>query len=220
MSDAHSGALAHKFDSLEQQKESATLGMWLFLAQEVMFFGGLFAAYTFYRAAYPQAWNAASNHLTLSWGFINTLVLLCSSLTMATAAHYAQKGDTRRLVNYLLLTIFLGCAFLGIKVIEYTDKYHHHLIPGYNFHWEGPENPGNVELFYILYFLMTGMHALHMIIGVAIMGVLAYLAARKKKFVSGDYMAVELSGYYWHFVDIVWVYLFPLLYLIDRSHHV
>lgn len=207
--------VAHHFEDIGQQREAATLGMWLFLAQEVMFFGGLFGAYTVYRYKFPEAWLVGSNHLNLPIGFGNTLVLLCSSLTMATAAHYAVARNSKKLFNYLVYTTILGGIFLIVKVFEYRDKYLHGLIPGIEWH-EHAGDPDGIQLFYIMYFLMSGMHALHMVIGIGILAFLLWMTKRGR-FVRGDYMMVELFGYYWHFVDIVWVYLFPLLYLIDRS---
>lgn len=210
--------LQHHFEDMGQQKESVLMGMWAFLAQEVMFFGGLIGAYTVYRFNHP-IWHEASRHLNLPLGFFNTLVLLCSSLTMATSVHYAVKRDQKRLLFWLICTFVLGITFLGVKVVEYTDKYNHHLIPGVNFATPAgisPEDAGPYQLFYVMYFLMTGMHALHMIIGIGILAVYLVMA-KKGMFTKGWYMPVEIFGFYWHFVDIVWVYLFPLLYLIDRS---
>jgi len=207
-------ALQHQFDSLEQQKESSTLGMWLFLVNEVMFFGGLFAAYLVYRAARPEAFHDGSEHLNITLGVINTVILISSSLTMALAVHSAQTGKRRSLVGFLLATGGLGLAFLGIKVVEYADKWTHHLIPGPHFHFPGPLGD-QVQMFFSLYFAMTGMHALHMIVGI---GLLAWLLvpAWKGKFGESYYNPIEYFGLYWHFVDIIWIFLFPLLYLIGR----
>ncbi len=213
MSESHS-ALAHQFDDLEQQHEAASLGMWLFLVTEIMFFGGLFTGYTVYRNLYPDAWAAGSNHLNVLIGGFNTAVLIGSSLTMAMAVHAAQLGRRRALVAFLLCTILLGSVFLGVKVFEYADKYHHHLIPGRNFHFEGLLGR-QAQLFYCFYFAMTGMHALHMIIGIGILLVLV-ARARLGQFTADHYAPVEMTGLYWHFVDIVWVFLFPLLYLIGH----
>jgi cytochrome c oxidase subunit 3 len=212
--EAHHPALAHHFDDLEQQQEAATLGMWVFLATEVMFFGGLFLAYVVYRTWYPQAYVAASHHLDVTLGGINTAVLIASSLTMALAVHAAQTDSRRSSIVFLLLTILLGLVFLGIKAVEYRDKFEHHLVPGFRFVWDGdPSLAAPVQIFYSLYFAMTGMHALHMIIGVGIMAVMAVLSYRGW-FSSEYYSPMEVSGLYWHFVDIVWIFLFPLLYLI------
>jgi cytochrome c oxidase subunit III len=211
----HHPRLQHHFDSLEQQHEAATLGMWVFLVTEVMFFGGLFMAYIVYRTWYPLAFDEGSHHLDIVLGGFNTAVLICSSLTMAMAVHAAQLGNRKGQVRYLILTILLGATFLGVKVIEYAEKFEHHLIPGHNFQWEGTADPRNVEIFYTLYFTMTGLHALHMIIGIGIMLVILYMSWRGR-FGPEYYSPVEVSGLYWHFVDIVWIFLFPLLYLLGR----
>ncbi|MCM2269498.1 MAG: cytochrome c oxidase subunit 3 family protein [Thermoanaerobaculia bacterium] len=217
MSHAHSSALAHQFDTLEQQKESSTLGMWLFLVQEVLFFGGLFMTYLLYRWRDPMAFAAGSHELDLLLGGFNTVVLIGSSLTMAMAVHSAQTDRQSRLVGYLVATGALGLVFLVVKYFEYSAKWHHHLIPGASFHFTGPVGE-RAELFFSLYFAMTGMHALHMVIGV---GVLAWILkrARRGEFGSHYYNPVECFGLYWHFVDIVWIFLFPLLYLIGRHYH-
>ena len=206
--------LLHHFDDPQQQTESAALGMWVFLATEVLFFGGLFGGYAVYRALYPAAFAAGSHHLNVRLGAINTLVLIGSSLTMAMAVHAAQKGRRAGIVGFLILTMLLGGVFLGIKGIEYGHKWHEHLVPGPWFDLDTPE-PGHVQLFFSYYFVMTGMHALHMIIGIVMMAVLIVKTLRGRY--SAVYHApVELSGLYWHFVDIVWIFLFPLLYLFER----
>jgi cytochrome c oxidase subunit 3 len=207
--------VAHQFDDYEQQQEASTLGMWLFLATEILFFGGMFLGYAVYRALYPEVWGAASRHLDIVFGTTNTAVLLCSSLTMAMAVHEAQRGNRRLLVLFLVITMILGAVFLGIKFYEYYQKYQEHLIPGAGFVWEGPDNTHAV-LFFLFYFVMTGMHALHMIIGIGLMSVLVFLT-RRGKFNAVYYSPIELGGLYWHFVDIVWVFLFPLLYLVQRT---
>jgi len=206
--------LAHQFDDLDQQHAADDLGMWIFLCTEVMFFGGLFLTYTIYRTQDEAAFAAASRELDLFWGTVNTAVLLTSSLTMALAGQAAQAMQRTKLVVLLAATMCLGSAFLGIKGLEYYHKYVHGLMPfaGLPFEWNGPSR-GHAELFFDLYFLMTGMHALHMIIGLWILLVLLITAARGG--LLGEYSApVHIAGLYWHFVDIVWVFLFPLLYLI------
>jgi cytochrome c oxidase subunit 3 len=208
-------ALAHHFDSLEQQQEASTLGMWVFLVTEIMFFGGLFMAYVIYRTWHPQAFAAGSHHLDVMLGAINTAVLICSSLTMALAVHAAQAGTRRAQVRFLLLTIALGLAFLGIKAIEYSEKWRDRVVPGAHFQWDDPALRAPVEMFFSLYFAMTGLHALHMIIGVGVMLWLVWMA-RRGRFSRDYYTPMEVSGLYWHFVDIVWIFLFPLLYLIGR----
>ncbi len=206
--------LAHQFDDIEQQHDADELGMWLFLATEIMFFGGLFLTYTLYRTQDEAAFAAASHHLDLFWGSLNTAVLLVSSLTMALAVDAAQTSQHRRLMRLLIATMVLGSAFLGIKAIEYYHKYEHGLMPigGLPFEWTGP-SAGHAELFFDLYFLMTGVHALHMVIGLVIMALL--VAKANGGGLLGEFSApVHIMGLYWHFVDIVWVFLFPFLYLI------
>jgi cytochrome c oxidase subunit 3 len=210
---AHHPKLQHHFDDMAQQTEASTLGMWVFLVTEIMFFGGLFMAYLVYRHANPMAFQEASAHLNIWWGGANTIVLIVSSLTMALAVRAAQtSAPPRTQIFWLVSTMILGAAFLGVKAIEYTDKFTHHLVPGPNFQWPG-QYPAGAEIFYSLYFCMTGLHALHMVIGLGIMTVISIMAWRKQ-FDEDYYTPVEVSGLYWHFVDIVWIFLFPLLYLI------
>jgi cytochrome c oxidase subunit 3 len=211
----HSTALAHQFDDIEQQHDSASLGMWIFLSTEIMFFGGMFLGYALYRGKYAPAYAQASRHLDVLLGGINTGVLLCSSLTMALAVHAAQLGGRRTVVLFLIATIALGAVFLGIKAYEYYEKFEEHLIPGHDFQFEGP-NATHAQLFFSFYFALTGMHALHMIIGIGMMLIMILLTMRGK-FSAEYYFPIEMAGLYWHFVDIVWVFLFPLLYLVDRS---
>jgi cytochrome c oxidase subunit III len=290
----HPPGLQHQFEDMKQQEESNIIGMWMFLAQEIMFFGGLFTAYLIFRSKYPMAFAAGSNHLDAFLGGVNTLVLIVSSLTMALTVYYAQKGNRNMQVIMIVLTMIFGAGFLGIKAIEYTDKYNHGLIPfanwnkktkggeeyankeqpkevkkffaseggktadgGYEksyinptgeFQWnywketmpliehakedkflteaeqigyftngEFDQNKftNRVRIFYWIYFAMTGLHALHMVVGLGIMAWLLIMAWRNTY--SADYYApVEISGLYWHFVDIVWIFLFPLLYLLGR----
>jgi len=214
----HHPALQHQFETMEQQQESATLGMWLFLVTEIMFFGGLFMAYLLYRVWYPEAWAEGSLELDIRLGGLNTVVLIGSSLTMALAVRAAQTGAHRATVNWLVATIVLGLVFLVVKGFEYAHKVHEHHVPGPNFQFEGP-HAHQVEIFLSLYFAMTGLHALHMVIGVGLMSVIAWMAYRRR-FSPEYYAPVEMSGLYWHFVDIVWIFLFPLLYLVDRAHQV
>jgi cytochrome c oxidase subunit 3 len=214
----HHPWLQHHFDNMEQQAEASTLGMWVFLVTEIMFFGGLFMAYLVYRHAAPQGFQEASHHLNIYWGAANTAILIVSSLTMALAVRAAQTGQPRGTqVGWLLATMTFGLAFLGIKAIEYTDKFRDHIVPGPYFQWEGLY-PKPAEQFYSLYFAMTGLHALHMVIGIGIMTVIAILAWRNT-FDEEYYTPVEVAGLYWHFVDIVWIFLFPLLYMIGRHYH-
>jgi len=277
----HEPGLQHQFEDMGQQAESVSIGMWVFLAQEIMFFGGLFTAYLVLRSKYPMAFAAGSNHLDAFLGGTNTLVLIVSSLTMALTVYYAQKGKRNLQVILIILTMFFGLCFLGIKAVEYADKYEHGLVPvaGWNkrvkadpsvehaeaakpcyevthgeehkyvnptgnFQWadcslaklgekenyltdsekasyfshgdiDGDKFRDRVQIFFWIYFVMTGLHALHMIIGLGIMAWLL-LKAWQGTFKSDYYMPVEMSGLYWHFVDIVWIFLFPLLYLLGR----
>jgi cytochrome c oxidase subunit 3 len=214
---AHHPAHQHHFETMEQQLEASTLGMWLFLVTEVMFFGGLFLAYSIYRIWYPQAWSEGSLELDIRLGGFNTIVLIGSSLTMAFAVRAAQTGWKKGTIWYLIGTMLLGLTFLVVKFFEYKHKYDLHHIPGPNFVFDGPY-ASQVQIFMALYFAMTGLHALHMVIGFGILSVILWMASRDK-FSPEWYTPVEMSGLYWHFVDIVWIFLFPLLYLVDRSHH-
>jgi len=216
-------ALQHHFDNMEQQREASSLGMWIFLATEIMFFGGLMLAYLIYRMAYFHAFAAGSESMTMWLGAVNTAVLICSSLTVALSVHAAQEGHRKLLVGLLIATMLLGCVFLGIKAVEYHDKYVEHHVPGPAFQFTGHDEPPvrpdevpNVQLFFSLYFAMTGLHALHMIIGI---GLFIYLTYKAWKGTYGpDYHTpVENFGLYWHFVDIVWIFLFPLLYLVGHA---
>jgi len=207
--------LAHHFEDMDQQRESATLGMWAFLVTEVLFFGGLFAAYTVYRTLYPAGFAEASHHLDVTLGAINTAVLIGSSLTMALAVREGQLGRKKGIILFLVLTILLGVAFLGIKGIEYSHKFHEHLFPGLGMFQVDSPVASEMQLFFGLYFAMTGMHAFHMIIGVGLM-VWLIVKASRGRFTAEYYGPVEIVGLYWHFVDIVWIFLFPLLYLIGR----
>jgi cytochrome c oxidase subunit 3 len=213
------GGVAHHFDDAAQQHHAATLGMWAFLATEILFFGALLTCYGVYRFDYPEPFRIGSHHLKEWAGAINTAVLLCSSLAMALAVRAAQLHRRRDLIRFLLATIVLGAMFLGIKAIEYTLEYRDHLVPNLNFHFEETLEPGHipngpkVELFMTFYFILTGLHALHMTIGLGLM-VILILMARRGRFDVGNVNLVEMSGLYWHFVDLVWIFLFPLLYLI------
>ena len=219
----------HHFDSMEQQNQSTLLGMWLFLGQEIMFFGGLFAAYTIYRILYPAAWKLGS--LTLSWqlGTLNTVVLIGSSFTIVLAVNAARHNSKKGVLKWFLVTLFLGTVFLGVKAVEYTAKYEHGVIPG--LHWDDAHAlhtiqksaeaagltveklPEGIQLYYSLYFAMTGMHALHMIIGFGL-AIWILVKNQRGRFNAEYYPHVEYFGLYWHFVDIVWIFLFPLLYLV------
>ena len=204
----------HHFDDVEQQHQASWLGMWVFLSTEVMFFGGMFAGYFVYRHWYLQAFASASNHLDLWLGAINTAVLICSSFTMALAVYSAEMSRRKPLITFLVLTIILGLAFLGIKFYEYHTKFEEHLVPGSSFRFNASlARPA--EIFFSFYFAMTGMHAVHMIIGIGLLTALI-VQARRGRFSAFYHTPVELTGLYWHFVDIVWIFLFPLLYLLGR----
>jgi cytochrome c oxidase subunit 3 len=225
----HDPDVQHHFESFEQQQEASKLGMWLFLAQEVMFFGGLFASYTIFRFLYPEAWSVGSHQTSIPIGAFNTSVLLLSSFSMALAVYSCQVGNTKNLVRFLILTLLLGMVFVGVKLQwEYLPKWEHGLVPGdFTFnpdpsHLHGnagewlaadPANVAHLQMFFVMYFLMTGMHALHMLIGFGILLVLIFRAWRG---VYGPrrFNTIENFGLYWHFVDIVWVFLFPLFYLV------
>jgi cytochrome c oxidase subunit 3 len=207
--------VAHHFEDMDQQREATSLGMWAFLVTEVMFFGGVFAGYAVCHALFPEAFGEASKKLSVILGATNTAVLICSSLTMAFAVRSAQLNQRKQLLGFLVLTIVLGSVFLGIKAVEYSHKFHEHLVPGASFQFEGAQ-AGGAQIFFSFYFAMTGLHALHMIIGI---GLMMWLIVKTKRgrFSSEYYSPVENVGLYWHFVDIVWVFLFPLLYLISRT---
>jgi len=210
-----SRALVHQFDDPEQQRWASRIGMWIFLSTEVMFFGGMFAGYASYRFLYPEAFALASNRLPVLAGSIMTVVLICSSLTMALAVHSAEEGGRRRsLMVFVALTMILGVVFLGMKFNEYYQHYEEHLVPGLDFRFEGA-NPGEAAIFFSFYYAMTGVHALHMIIG---LGLQTYLlvGAWHDRFSPVYNTPVEIVGLYWHFVDIIWIFLFPLLYLVGR----
>jgi cytochrome c oxidase subunit 3 len=209
-----SPAHAHQFETAEQQYETSTLGMWAFLVTEIMFFGGLFAGFVVYVSVYAQGFALGSKHLDLTLGTTNTLVLLGSSLTMALAVRSAQLGRRNRLLLFLACTLALGLVFLGIKSVEYSHKFHEHLVPGPGFHVDSPL-ANNVQLFFSFYFAMTGMHALHMVVGAGLLTWLMVGAARNR-FSTEYFTPVEVTGLYWHFVDIVWIFLFPTLYLVAR----
>jgi cytochrome c oxidase subunit 3 len=213
--EVHVPHVAHHFDDARQQFDACILGMWAFLASEVMFFGGLLATYAVYRHSAPEAFAAASHELDVSLGTVNTLVLLTSSLTMALAVRASHLGDFRTAIKQILATILLGSVFLGIKISEYVHKFHEDLAPmlGLPFRESGP-HLGQEKLFFGLYFAMTGVHALHMVVGIGLMALLVFNLWKRR--LNNPDLTVEIHGLYWHFVDLVWIFLFPLLYLIDR----
>ena len=220
----------HHFETVEQQREAGSFGMWLFLLTEIMFFGGLFFAYLLYRNWYYPAFAAASNQLNVPLGAVNTVFLISSGFFMALGVWAAEVRKKNMLVWTLILTTVFGCAFLGVKYFEYKEKWEKHHIPGAHFDISEFVNPAahgiqekplppdmaqRTQVFFFLYFAMTGMHALHMIIGVGLLLWLIY-RARRGDFSAGYVAPIENFGLYWHFVDIVWLFLFPLLYLINR----
>ncbi len=212
----HPPELRHHFDTVEQQQESSNLGMWIFLVTELMFFGGMFVGYTIYRNVYHDAFASTSKYMNVMLGAANTAVLICSSLTMALAVRSAQVGQRKALILFLVLTLSLGSVFLGVKAVEYHEKWVDHHVPGPDFHFEDTRYFQQAQILFFLYFAMTGMHAVHMIVGV---GLLTYLivTATRNRFGPAWYTPVEMIGLYWHFVDIVWIFLFPLLYLIGHT---
>jgi cytochrome c oxidase subunit 3 len=204
--------LEEQFDDPVQQHEAATLGMWTFLATEILFFGGLFLGYITYRTIYPDAFAEASRHTLVLFGTLNTAILLTSSLTMALAVRAAQEGKPKSVIRFLLLTIFLGLCFLAVKGLEYHEDIQEHLWPGPHFK---AGLPAQAQMFWFLYWAMTGLHAIHVTVGLGLLSVIAWLAHRGR-FSSAYFTPVDISGLYWHFVDIVWIFLYPLLYLIHR----
>ncbi len=218
--DSHTetAALREQFETAGQQKEVSTLGMWIFLVTEIMFFGGLFLAYAIYRREFAGAFAVASNTLDVVVGAVNTAVLLCSSFTMVLAVRAAQIGSRKALIWFLILTILLGGVFLGVKAYEWNLKFEEHHVPGPSFHLEGTQEQGPAQLFFSLYFTMTGLHALHMLVGEGLMLFLLW-QAYAGKYTPEYYTPVDIGGLYWHFVDIIWIFLFPLLYLIARHQH-
>jgi len=216
-------ALQHHFADMEQQQETSTFGMWMFLLTEIMFFGGLFTAYLVYRASYYQAFVEGSQKMNIWLGATNTAVLICSSLTMALGVRAAQTGKRKLMIWLLIFTILFGLGFLFIKGIEYHEHWTHHEFPGPNFHFDTEDaahpatDPLHTEIYFSLYWAMTGLHALHMVIGVGLVTWII-IVGMGGAFVPSYYSPVEIVGLYWHFVDLVWIYLFPLLYLISKKH--
>jgi cytochrome c oxidase subunit 3 len=204
--------LAHHYPTMEQQAHAARLGMWLFLATEILLFGGLFVAYGVYRFLYPETFRLASKLIETRWGAVNTVVLISSSLTVALAHHEVEHGHMRKAARLLLVSVLAGVIFLGVKSIEYSHHFHEGHLPGRYYSYAELQAPGD-SMFWTLYFLMTGLHGLHVIIGMAVLGWLAVLCLRGR-FTPGYATPVELGGLYWHLVDLIWIFLFPLFYLI------
>ena len=225
MADSHSAAdtlqarqyLSFQFEDLDQQRSSATLGMWIFLATEVLFFGALFTGYFIYRAIYPQAFADASRAMLIQFGTANTFILICSSLTMALGVHAAQVGARKMLVVMLIITMLFGTAFLVNKGFEYHQEWKEHHVPGPGYEFPESRDPRHAEIFFSLYFIMTGIHTVHLIIGIGVVGVIAFFSW-KGHYPPQYHTPVENVGLYWHFVDIVWVFLYPMLYLVAHRH--
>jgi cytochrome c oxidase subunit III len=219
--EVHGPELVHQFEDKEQQREAGTLGMWTFLITEIMFFGGMFCAYVIYRSLHPHGFELGSHLLEVKFGATNTAVLIGSSLTMAMAIRSAQVGKRKStVIAFLVVTMLLGLTFVGVKLyFEWYHDYLEHIVPGFGFVYRpewGADAP-MVQMFMVFYFFMTGLHALHMVIGIGILTVLTIMTSRGR-FSPRYYTPLEISGLYWHFVDIIWIYLFPLLYLIGGRY--
>jgi cytochrome c oxidase subunit 3 len=233
-------SLRHHFATLEQQRQSSTLGMWIFLVTEIMFFGGLFTAYLIYRVDHPSIWLEGARHMEFGLGTLNTIILLTSSFTVALGVNFAQLGKTKITAILLMATVVMGLGFLGVKSIEYYNHYVEGTVPGpwWNVekikeadakHWleehknepnaQPPEEtvPNELQLFFYIYFVMTGLHALHVTIGIVALTFIA-VWSWKGKYSKEYHTPVHITGLYWHFVDLVWIFLYPLLYLIANKH--
>jgi cytochrome c oxidase subunit 3 len=227
----HDSPLHHQFEDMEQQSEAYLVGMWSFLVTEIMFFGALFVIYTLYRWNYQGDFWMAHHHLDVAYGALNTTVLLVSSFSMVVGVHYAQLKNRIGVIRSLIFTILCAFTFLCVKYIEYSGKFKDNLYPGSNFtmnphifdNAKAPAenlavNLNHAQLFFGLYFGMTGLHAVHIIVGILILSVLTFLWYRESKSVTLDYVPTEMVGLYWHFVDLVWIFLFPLFYLMPMPH--
>lgn len=203
---------AHHFKDAHHEFDSCKVGMWLFLLQEVMFFAPLFVGYAIFRGLYPESYYEASLLLNWKLGAFNTVVLITSSFTMALGVNAAQRGLHDKTVKYLAYTIFFACIFLVVKYFEYSHKIHEGMLPAGLYTFEGTSHP-KTPLFFSLYFMMTGLHGIHVLVGIGLL-IWILIRAKKKEFGPKFFTPVELIGLYWHFVDLVWIYLFPLLYLI------
>lgn len=226
--DPHAGShadrpphLKHYFATSDQQFDAAKMGMWLFLITEILLFSGMFVAYTVYRNWHPEVFQYASQLLDWRMGALNTIVLLGSSLTVALSIHCIQKGNQKGLFWNLVITVLLACVFMVVKYFEYTAKFEHGVFPGASFAPHGESHGLNyadfnipyAPQFFSIYFIMTGIHGFHVLVGI---GLISWLAIRAKMghFSAAWYTPVELTGLYWHIVDIIWIFLFPLMYLI------
>lgn len=216
---SQNAAALKPFESFDAEHEATGFGMWIFIGSEIMFFGALFGAYVILRSEYGSAFAEASRLTDIALGTANTAVLLTSSLTMALAVRAAALGQRSATTTFLVLTMLLGAVFLGIKSLEYVHDFEQHLVPGYNFDRTGANALGvnalGVQLFFWLYFVMTGLHAVHLTIGIGLLAVIAVRARRSMR--AGSSHEVELTGLYWHLIDIVWIFLYPLLYLVARA---
>jgi cytochrome c oxidase subunit 3 len=204
--------LAHHFSSLERQTDAARLAMWLFLATELLLFGGLFTAYAYYRFIFPAAFAEGSRHMSLTLGTVNTFILLFSSWAVAMSIHFARVRKTALIVAMLAVAIGCAAAFMVLKGVEYVDHFHHGLYPGKYLTSHEVKEPG-VAMFFTIYYLATGLHAIHVIAGMTVLTVMLVKAARGV-FTPWYYTPLDLGGLYWHLVDIIWIFLYPLLYLI------
>ena len=210
------GPLHHQFEDIGQQNEVYAVGMWTFLVTEVMFFGALFLVYTLYRWHYQNDFYIAHEETNVKLGALNTTVLLLSSFSMAMAVHFSQLNQPRKVVGGLLATLVGALIFLGVKSIEYREKFEKHHYPGPSFNPPAGTSRNGSEMFFSLYFGMTGLHGIHIVIGIIVISTLAYLWIKRRPIVTEDYLPTEMVGLYWHFVDLVWIFLFPLYYLIPK----
>jgi cytochrome c oxidase subunit 3 len=213
MSHSENPYLQHHFTNAEQQFDAAKMGMWLFLVTEILLFGGLFVGYGVLQSAHQEAFRAAHHHLDRTLGAFNTVVLLASSFTMVMAVWAAQTDRRKALILFLVLTLACAGLFLGVKYFEYSHKIHEGLLPGKFYHHQGDTVPGQF-LFFSFYFMMTGLHGIHILGGMAVIAWILRRAIRGD-FSSRYYTPVDLVGLYWHLVDLIWIYLFPLMYLIS-----
>ena len=216
------GPLHHQFENIEQQNECYIVGMWTFLVTEVMFFGAFFLMYTVYRMYYQQDFYLAHEHLNVKLGAINTMFLLISSFTMVMAVQGAQLKNRLQAFGFLGFTQLFAMAFLVVKFFEYKEKFQDNLVPGVNFTQDAASlhgaNLNHAQIYYGLYFGMTGLHAVHILVGMLVIGSLMAMWWRKNPLVTEDFVPTELVGLYWHFVDLVWIFLFPLMYLLPKPH--
>jgi cytochrome c oxidase subunit 3 len=208
----HASPLAHHFENLEKQTHASRLGMWIFLATEILLFTVLFAAYSVYRFLFPEAFAEASRGLETWIGFVNTIILVTSSFTVATGLHFATRGEGRKTGLYFGISVLFALAFLGLKAVEYSHHFREGQLPGPYYTFEGVKAPG-AQMYFTLYFLITGLHAIHVVIGMTVLIVVGALA-RRGRYTAAYHVPVELGALYWHLVDLIWIFVFPLIYLI------